>query len=118
MKIKITTGSHALMATLDDNATARDFASLLPLSLTMNDLFGRQKYAGLPRRLKSDGPRSYQYEVGEIAYWPPSHDLAIYYHQDGEVIPKPGILRIGMLDNGADAFHVPGPVRVTIEAAE
>ena len=26
------------MATLDDNATARDFASLLPLSLTMEDL--------------------------------------------------------------------------------
>ncbi|WTV98030.1 cyclophilin-like fold protein [Streptomyces sp. NBC_00024] len=33
MRIRLTAGETVLNATLDDNATARDFASLLPLTL-------------------------------------------------------------------------------------
>ena len=57
-------------------------------------------------------------EVGDIAYWPPSHDLAIYYHQDGESIPSPGIIPIAKIDDGAEAFNVSGSVKVTIELAK
>jgi len=37
MKIRIKTATTEWTATLDDNATARDFASLLPLDLTLDD---------------------------------------------------------------------------------
>jgi hypothetical protein len=37
--------------------TAQDFVSLLPLTLTMNDLFGREKFARL-RNTKDSGVKS------------------------------------------------------------
>jgi hypothetical protein len=83
----------------------------------MKDLFGREKYAALPRALSEEGPRRHRYEVGDIAYWSPSRDLAIYYHQDGESIPSPGIIQIAKFDDGAEALNVPGSVTVTIELA-
>jgi hypothetical protein len=43
MRIRLTAGETVLTATLDDNATARDFASLLPLTLQMDDLLTREK---------------------------------------------------------------------------
>ena len=44
MKINIKIAGRTLTATLADNPTARDFASLLPLKVSMNDLFGRERY--------------------------------------------------------------------------
>ena len=117
MKINITIAGTALSATLADNETARGFAALLPLHLSMNDLFGREKYAHLPKPLSEEGPKKKRYEVGEIAYWSPSRDIAVYYHQDGESIPSPGIIPIARIDAGAEAFNVPGSVKVTIEIA-
>src|SRR5258707_15369577 len=117
MKIRLRIGDKALTATLIDGKTARDFVSLLPLTLTMNDLFGREKFAHLPRAISTEGKRTHTYEVGDIAYWSPGPDVAIYYQHDGEKIPEPGIIVIGKLDSGVDAFNVPGSVEVKIELA-
>jgi len=51
MKINIRVGGKVLTGNLSDNATARDFASVLPLKVSMNDLFGREKYGDLPKGL-------------------------------------------------------------------
>jgi hypothetical protein len=118
VKIKINIGGKTLIASLADNATARDFASVLPLSVTMKDLFGREKYGDLPKALSEKGPRKNKYEVGEIAYWSPDHQFAAYYHQDGESIPSPGIIPIAKIDAGTEAFNVPGSVKVAIELAK
>jgi len=67
MKINIKIGGRTLRATLADNATARDFVSVVPLTLSMKDLFGREKYAALPKALSEKGPRSNRYEG---AMWP------------------------------------------------
>jgi hypothetical protein len=71
MKINIRTNDTVLTATLLGSKAARDFASLLPLTLTMADLFRREKYARLPRAISEDGKRMHAYELGEIAYWSP-----------------------------------------------
>ena len=118
MKISIKIAGKTLTATLSDNRTARDFVALLPLNLSMNDLFGREKFARLPKALSHEGPRSHTYEVGDIAYWSPTQDVAIYYQQDREPIPSPGIIPIGKIDAGTEAFHVPGLVQVTIKPAK
>jgi hypothetical protein len=115
VKINIKVGGKVLTATLADNATAQDFASVLPLSVSMNDLFGREKYGDLPKALSQEGPRQKRYVVGDIAYWSPDHQFAIYYHQDGESIPAPGIIPIARIESGTEAFNVSGSVRVTIE---
>jgi hypothetical protein len=84
----------------------------------MKDLFGREKYANLPKALSENGPRTTSYEVGDIAYWSPAHDVAIYYKQGGESIPSPGIIPIAKIDAGAEAFNVPGSLKVMIEIAK
>jgi hypothetical protein len=118
MKIRISIADKAVTATVADNATARDFVSVLPLKVSMKDLFGREKYANLPKALSENGPRTTSYEVGDIAYWSPAHDVAIYYKQGGESIPSPGIVPIAKIDAGAEAFNVPGSLKVMIEIAK
>jgi hypothetical protein len=115
MKLRLTIGSRALTATLLASETSRDFASLLPLTLTMNDLFGREKYGHLPRPLSGGGNRAHVYEVGQIAYWAPGPDVAIFYRHDGQRIPEPGIVILGTIDAGVEALAVPGSTKVKIE---
>jgi len=118
MKINIRIGGKILGAVVADNATARDFISVLPLNVSMKDLFGREKYGDLPKALSEKGPRKSKYEVGDIAYWSPDHQFAIFYRHDGESIPSPGIIPIARIDTGTEAFNVPGSVKVTIELAK
>jgi hypothetical protein len=115
MKIQIKVKNTLLRATLLDSEAARDFASLLPLSLPMNDLFRREKYGHLPRAISEGGKRTHTYEVGDIAYWPPGPDVAIYYRNDGERIPQPGIVVLGRIESGIEALDLPGSMNVTIE---
>jgi hypothetical protein len=117
-KIAITVGDKVLTATVADSTTARDFVSLLPLTLTMKDLFKREKWADLPRPLSEGGERIRTYQVGDVIYWSPSDHVAIYYRHDGQPIPSPGIIVLGRIESGAEALNVPGEVRVTIEAVK
>jgi hypothetical protein len=70
-KISLKVEGEVLTATLIDSKTTQDFISLLPLTLTMNDLFRREKFAHLPRAIWKDAKRTHTYEVGNVAYWPP-----------------------------------------------
>jgi hypothetical protein len=118
MKININVSGKTATATLMDNPTAKDFVSLLPLSMSMKDLFGREKFGHLQKALSEKGPTTNTYEVGDIAYWSPAHDLAIYYHQDGASIPSPGVIPIAKINGGTEVFNVPGSVKVSIESAK
>src|SRR6516162_9319172 len=71
LKIILKVEGKELTATLIDGRTSRDFIALLPLALTMNDLFGREKFGHLPRALSEEGQRTHTYEVGDIGYWSP-----------------------------------------------
>src|SRR5437867_11749426 len=116
MKIRLTLDNgKAITATLVDSETTRDFLSLLPLTLTMNDLFGREKFGHLPRAISEGGKRTRTYEVGDVIYWSPGPDVAVYYRHDGQPIPSPGIIVIGKMDSGVEALAVPGSVRLMIE---
>jgi hypothetical protein len=41
MRIQLTIGDRQASGTLEDNAAARDLASMLPVTVAMADLFGR-----------------------------------------------------------------------------
>jgi hypothetical protein len=41
--------------------------------------------------------------------------VAIYYRHDEQQIPDPGIIVIGKIDAGVEAFNVPGSVKATVE---
>jgi hypothetical protein len=114
-RVRITVGDKSIEATLADSEAARDFASLLPLRLPMNDLFRREKFAHLPRAISEEGKRTHDYAVGTIGYWPPGPDVAIFYRQDGERIPDPGLIVLGKVKTGIEALNVRGAIRATIE---
>src|SRR2546427_13188136 len=115
MKIILKIEDKVLTATLVDSKTTRDFVSLLPLTLTMNDLFRREKFAHLPRAISEEGKRTHTYEVGQVVYWSPGRDVDIFYRNDGERIPNPGIIVIGKIDSSVAALDVAGSVKVTFE---
>jgi hypothetical protein len=46
MKIRLRIKDAILTATLRRSKTAQDFATLLPITLTLNNLFRREKYGG------------------------------------------------------------------------
>ena len=105
VRIRLTIGDRAATATLDDTTPARDFAAMLPVTISMHDLFGREKPGGLLREVDIGGAtREYRYEVGEIAYWAPGNDIAIFYADDGQPIPQPGLVRLGTIDTGLDVI--------------
>jgi hypothetical protein len=112
--LRIEAGDTILSATLIDSATSRDLASLLPLTLTMNDLFGREKFGRLPRPLAPGGEQTQVYGVGDIAYWSPGPDVAIFYRHDSHQIPDPGIVVVAKVTEGIEPLAVDGALPVTI----
>ena len=115
-RIILTVDGQTATATLLDNPAAREFLALLPVTVAMDDLFGREKHGPLPRRL-SEGPRTTTYVVGDIAYWSPNHDVAIFYRIGGDAIPSPGLIALGRLDGGAALFNRRGSLTVKIARA-
>jgi hypothetical protein len=102
--IRITFGDTELTARLDDNATARDLAAQLPLTLTFRDHNNVEKTAPLPRALSLDGaPEGHDPAAGDIGYWAPDRDLVLYYDSDAPYFG--GIVRIGELDGELDALE-------------
>lgn len=116
MKIRLKIRDRVITATLVDSETARDFKSILPLTLTMNDLFRREKYGHLPRALSEGGERVKTFHVGDVIYWSPGPDIAIIFRQGGPSIPDPGIITIARIDTGSEVLDVPGTLAVTIES--
>ena len=94
--IKITIAGTVITARLADNATARDVAAQLPLTLTFKDFNQVEKIARLPRRLSVEGaPAGADPDIGDIGYYAPSGDMVFYY---GDVGYWNGIVRIGRFD--------------------
>lgn len=115
-KIRITVNKFEIEATLNNSEMSRDFISLLPLDLMMKDLFGREKFANLPRSISVEGTQIQNYEVGDIAYWASGEDLSIFYRQDGQKIKK-GLYLLGKVKSDIESFNTPGSVPVKVEVA-
>jgi hypothetical protein len=115
-KIRITVGEEVLTATLNDSKTSLDFLSLLPLTLTLEDYEATEKISMLPRKLTAQGaPAASDPTIGDIAYYAPWGNLAIYY-KDFE--SSPGLIVLGKLDGDLEALRGPGPVEATIEVTD
>lgn len=116
MKIQMTVdGTVIATATLDDNDSARDFAARLPLNLILRDYAATEKIADLPGALSIKGaPGAYKPAAGDISYYAPWGNLAIFY-KDGHL--SSGLVRLGRLDSGLDLMRRPGPVSVRVERA-
>jgi hypothetical protein len=105
-------------AVLENTAAARQFATMLPLQLTLHDPMGQAKSGRLPEAIDADGAeRVLDLEVAGIYYWPPSGDIAVLYEDLGQSVPPPGAVRLGSVLSGLDALESAGNrFSVTIDA--
>jgi hypothetical protein len=115
MKIRIHVGGATVTGTLEDNATAWDLVPLLPLSLPLADYAATEKVSDLPRRLSTEGaPAGFDPSAGDIAYYAPWGNLAIFYRDFGY---SGGLIKLGAIESGLAALSLSGPLRATIELA-
>ncbi|MGX1560076.1 cyclophilin-like fold protein [Streptomyces sp. NPDC055506] len=115
VNIRLILDGHPVDATLNDSATARDLAALLPLSLDLEDFHRTERIAYPPRELDTAGaPDAARPQAGDLAYYAPWGNLALFY-RDGDS-PSTGLVLLGKVadrhtERLATAEHV------TIEAA-
>jgi hypothetical protein len=113
MKIRIKIGQKVVTATLNDSQTVRDFVSLLPLTLTLEDYAKTEKISYLPRKLSTKGaPAGSDPSIGDIAYYAPWGNLAIFY-KAGRY--SNGLVILGKIDGEREAFNAPGSLKATVE---
>ena len=113
VNIRIAIGSTTMIAALEDNPTARDFAALLPLTVTLRDFSSAEKISdALPKRLSEEGARATDAgAVGDIAYYAPWGNLAFFR---GHGPNAAGVIKIATIHAGIEALDGHGKVRVTI----
>lgn len=115
MRIRISHAGRAMTATLEDSATTRDLLSLLPLTLALEDHAATEKIGDLPRKLTPEGaPAGHEPSAGDIAYYAPWGNLALFHKPFGY---SPGLIRLGRIDLDGELLKQSGNIQVTIEPA-
>ena len=93
--ITIRVGNHSFYATLEDNATARAYAALLPMTVTMNEMNGNEKYYYLSENLPTDNYRPGTIRNGDLMLYG-SSCVVLFYETFSSSY---SYTRIGQLDN-------------------
>lgn len=79
--VRFTAGSTSVDLTIDqDNPAVRDFLSMLPLTLTLEEFAGREKIGHLPSRLTHGGSPGSDPEDGDLIYYVPWGNIGFYYN--------------------------------------
>ena len=116
MKIRMTMAGQIITASLEESDSARDFFAMLPLTLPLEDYAETEKIAYLPRKLTTQtAPEGIDPQVGDIAYYAPWGNLAIYYRDFGY---SSGLIRLGRITSGLDALTAQPSGTLTIEAVK
>ena len=101
--------------TLNDSKAAQEFAALLRLSLTLEDYASTEKISDLPKRLSTEGAAPGFDPSGDIAYYEPWGNLAVFYK---DFRYSSGLVSLGRLDTGVDLLARSHSVQVTFELAQ
>jgi hypothetical protein len=116
VKIRIKTGEQVLTATLEDNATASAFVALLPMELTLEDYNRTEKISDLPNKLSmADAPAGITPSTGDITYYAPWGNLAIFYR---DFSYSRGLVKLGKIDFGIELLRGTDPIKIRIEVAK
>jgi hypothetical protein len=74
---------------------------------------GTEKISYLPQRLSTeDAPAGSNSSVGDITYYAPWGNLAMFYRDFGYAS---GLVILGKMDSDVEALDVPAPIEASIE---
>jgi len=107
----MTVGEQRFAITLADNAAARAFATLLPLTLDMSDLNSNEKYASLSEALPANASKPGTIHTGDLMLYG-TQTLVVFYSTFESTYPY---TRLGRVDDNANLAQVLGrhTVKVT-----
>ena len=113
MNITIRIGSAEFSATLDDSATGRAFARMLPVTFDMSELNGNEKYFNLDTSLPTAASRYDTIHAGDLMLW--GSDCVVLFYQTFS--SGYSYTRIGRVDNpeGLAQAVGRGSIEVTFE---
>ena len=111
--IRVKIGSSTFTATLLDNPTATAFKARLPLTRSMRELNGNEKFAELANRLPTNSSNPGTIQAGDLMLYG-SGTLVLFYES---FRTSYSYTKLGRIDNpaGLAAALGPGDVTVTFE---
>jgi len=82
--VRFSGGGVSIEVTIgEDNPTVRDFISLLPVTIELEELSGREKIGYFSRKLTTDGSPGSDPEDGDLIYFSPWGNIGFYYNAAG-----------------------------------
>ena len=106
MKADMRIKSDVYSITLNNTKAAKDFAAMMPITLTLEDYAGSEKINDLPSRLdRSDSPAGTDAKKGDIAYYAPWGNIALFY---GDARFAHGLVALGKIDEGSKMLSLYG----------
>jgi hypothetical protein len=116
--VRFTGGGTSVDVTVGaDTPTTRDFLSLLPLTMTLEDLNGREKIGYPPRELDVAGTPGSDPEDGDLIYYVPWGNIGFYYNADG-IDYSDQTPHLGTYQAGREQLDQLASGEVTIEVVE
>jgi len=96
-------GTHRFAVALEDNATARAFVQLLPITLDMPDLNDNEKHVRLPRNLPSNAVRPGTIRTGDVMLYG-DNTLVVFYKTFPSSYSYTRIGRVTKIDGFVEAL--------------
>ena len=113
-RINITINNETFSATLEDNATSREFIKRLPLNITMNELNGNEKYYYFNEYLPSNSSKVGKINSGDIMLYG-SDCLVLFYDSFNTSY---SYTRIGVLDNPEKLKEIVGNGNIDVNISK
>lgn len=115
-RIRIAFEGREALVTMFDNPAAKDFLSLLPMTVTLEDYARTEKINYLPRKLTTTGGQTASSVQGDFCYYAPWGNLAVFYKGFGH---GNGLYILGRIESGKEALGaMKGDFTATIERIE
>lgn len=110
MKLKITIGANTFTASFYDNATAKAFKKMLPMTINMTELNGDEKYYDLPERLPTNASNPGTIQTGDLMFFG-SNTLVLFYKTFSTSY---SYTKLGRIDNPSGLAAALGSRNVTV----
>lgn len=116
--VRFTGGGTSVDVTIGaDTPTTRDFLSILPLTMELEELNGREKIGYPPRELDVDGTPGSDPEDGDLIYFTPWGNIGFYYDADG-IEYSDQTLHLGTYEASRDQLDRLASGEVSIEVTD
>lgn len=112
-ELRITAGGQSFTAALNDTEAAREFVKQLPMTVTMQELNGNEKYFYLPESLSTDAERPDKIQSGDLMLFG-SDCLVLFYETFSTSYSYTPLGQINNAEGLAEAVGS-GSVEVTFE---